>query len=123
MATVDKCWSQFGPTVHGTVAEENKVLISSFYFECGSLVLQFTVLYLEYGSVVEQSKQLQQVIQDVAFLFLHPQDVWRMEWFGAVYLQLLVEWKEAKLEKILDDNGNLRTQTGMQNVMPAKRLK
>ncbi len=78
------------------------------------MIVQLSVSYLEYGSVVEQSKQLQQVIQDVALLLLHPQDVWGVERFGAVHLQLLVEWKETKLEEILDDDGNLRTQTGRQ---------
>lgn len=61
--------------------------------------------------MVEQSQQLQQVIDDVAFLLLHPQDVWGVEWLGPVHLQLLVEGKETKLEEILDDNGSLRTHT------------
>lgn len=80
----------------------------------------FSVFHLEYGSVIEQSKQLQQVIQDVAFLLLHPQDVRWVEWFGAVHLQFLVERKETELEEIFDDYGNLRTQTGM-NATPADR--
>lgn len=59
--------------------------------------------------MVEQSQQLQQIIQDIAFLLLHPQDIRGVERFGAVHLQLLVEWKEAELEEILDDDGNLST--------------
>lgn len=58
--------------------------------------------------MVEQCKQLQQVIQDVAFLLLYTQDVRRVERFGLVHLQLLIEGKESKLEEILDDNGDLR---------------
>lgn len=44
-----------------------------------------------------------------------------MEWFGTVHFQLLVEWKEAKLEEILDDNGNLKEQTGRLNILPVDR--
>lgn len=60
--------------------------------------------------MVEQCEQLQKVIEHIAFFLLHPQDIWGVEGFGAVYLQLLVEWKETKLEEILDDDGNLRKQ-------------
>lgn len=65
--------------------------------------------------MVKQSEQLQQVIQHVTFFLFHPQDVWRVEWFGSVQLQFLVEGKEAKLEEVLDDNGDLKTQTGTIN--------
>lgn len=65
---------------------------------------------LEDGSVVEQGQQLQQVVEDVAVLLLHPQDVGGVERLGAVHLQLLVEREKAKLEEVLDDDGDLRTQ-------------
>lgn len=64
--------------------------------------------YLEDSSVVEQGKQLQQVVQDIGLLLLHAQDVGRVEGFGTIHLQLLVEGKESELEKVLDDDGNLR---------------
>lgn len=66
------------------------------------------MLYLEDGSVVEEGEQLQEVVQDVALLLLHAQDVGRMERLRAVDLQLLVERKETELEEILDDDGGLR---------------
>lgn len=61
--------------------------------------------------MVEQSQQLQQVVQDIALLLLHPQNVWGVERFRSVQLQFLIEGKETKLEEILDDNGDLRTET------------
>lgn len=67
--------------------------------------------HLEDGSVVEQGQQLQQVVQDVALLLLHPQDVGGVEGLRAVHLQLLVEWEKPKLEEVLDDNGYLGTRT------------
>ena len=55
----------------------------------------------------EQGQQLQQVIEDVAVLLLHPQDVGRVEGLGAVHLDLLVEREEPKLEEVLYHDGSL----------------
>lgn len=77
---------------------------------------------LEDGSVVEQGQQLQQVVQDVAFLLLHPQDVGRVERFGAVHLHLLVEGKKPKLEEVLDDDGDLRTRGTRRTRQPQTTL-
>lgn len=54
----------------------------------------------------EQSQQLDQVIVDVSVFLLYTNDVGRMIWFIPVYL-VLVEGEEAKLEEVLDDDGDL----------------
>ena len=63
--------------------------------------------YLEDGPVEEESQQLQEVVEDVAVLLLHPQDVGRVEGLGAVQLHLLVEREKPKLEEVLYHYGSL----------------
>lgn len=74
-------------------------------------------LHLEDGPVEEECQQLQKVVEDVAVFLLHPQDVGRVEGLGALQLQLLVEWKKAKLEEVLDNNGDLEHREGEENNM------
>lgn len=54
----------------------------------------------------EESQQLHQVVVDVAVLLLHADDVGRVIRFVLVQL-VLVEGEEAKLEEVLDDDGDL----------------
>lgn len=58
----------------------------------------------------EESQQLHQVVVDVAVLLLHADDVGRVIRFVLVQL-VLVEGEEAKLEEVLDDDGDLEGKT------------
>lgn len=44
---------------------------------------------------------------DVTFLLLHTNDIRRVIWFILIYLRVLVEREEAKLEEVLDDDCDL----------------
>lgn len=54
----------------------------------------------------EKGQQLDQVVVDVTILLLHADDVGRVIRFVLVDL-VLVEGEKAKLEEVLDDNGDL----------------
>lgn len=55
----------------------------------------------------KESQQLDQVVVDIAVLLLHADDVGRV--IGFIHGNLvLVEGKEAKLEEVLDDDGDLK---------------
>lgn len=58
----------------------------------------------------EERQQLDQVVVDVALFLLHPDDVGRVEGFGFVQLYALVKRKEAELEEVLEDYGDLQTE-------------
>ncbi len=58
----------------------------------------------------EEREELDQVVVDVALFLLHTDDVGRVEGFGFVQLYALVKWKEAKLEEVLDDYGDLQVE-------------
>lgn len=69
-------------------------------------------VYLQDGSVEEESQQLDQIIVDITIFLLHTNDVWRVIGFNLIHLAL-VEREEAKLEEVLDDDGDLELkQTG-----------
>lgn len=63
-------------------------------------------VYLQDGSVEEESQQLDQIIVDITIFLLHTNDVWRVIRFILIYL-VLVEREEAKLEEVLDDDSDL----------------
>lgn len=63
-------------------------------------------VYLQDGSVEEESQQLNQIIVDITIFLLHTNDVWRVIGFILIYL-VLVKREEAKLEEVLDDDGDL----------------
>lgn len=44
---------------------------------------------------------------DVTFLLLHTNDIRWVIWFILIYLRVLVEREEAKLEEVLDDDCDL----------------
>lgn len=63
--------------------------------------------YLQNRTVEEQNKKLDQVIVYVAFFLLCANEVWGMVGLVLIHCKVLVEREEAKLEEVLDYNGDL----------------
>lgn len=56
----------------------------------------------------EEGKQLNEIVVDVTVFFLHTNDVRRVIRLLFVHFQVLVEGEKAELEKVFDDDGNLK---------------
>ena len=65
--------------------------------------------YLQDGPVEEEGQQLDEVVENVALLLLHPNDVGWVVRLVFVQFHTLVPGKEPKLEEILDHNCHLHT--------------
>lgn len=63
--------------------------------------------YLQNRAVEEQCKELDQVVVHITLFLLCANDVWGMIGPVLVHSQFLVEREEAKLEEVLDDDGDL----------------
>lgn len=63
--------------------------------------------YLKNWAVEEECQQLDQVIMDISLFFLNSYYIRRVERFGLVQLNVLIEWEEAKLEEVFYHYGHL----------------
>lgn len=63
--------------------------------------------YLQNRTVEEQCKELDQVIVHITFFLLSANDVWGVIGPVLIHSEFLVEREEAKLEEVLDNNGDL----------------
>lgn len=77
--------------------------------------------YLEDGPVEEEGQQLNEVIEHVALLLLHPDDIGRVVRLVFVQLHILIPGKEPKLEEILDHNCHLHTDNRILKKTPLRK--
>lgn len=70
----------------------------------------------------EESQQLHQVVVDVAVLLLHADDVGRVIRFVLIHPRVLVEGEKAKLEEILNDDGDLERRGKQKTVSVSAKL-